>query len=300
MKPKTQLSAPPSGNGRQGGNGSNGKNGGNGSHGGPASQMAGNGGKPKTGPQPPVLAKLVEERPLSASAPTGHYDSGAEYGQIAYADGDPVLPVNDGGYVKMELSKKNNLQLADYAQGYVDDTTGNPHFTSPQPPLAEVSASVAAFTAKLNEVSSMESALRSKITERNTLRADLEKLLNACAFYVQQTSNGNKAIIQSSGLGVRNPRTNVLTLTAPTNLRLSLDSEAGQMRIQWNRVTHAMTYELQCSLDVTPRVWETIQASSRTTALKNLEVGHTYVFRVCAVGSPGRSNWSPEVKRGAA
>ncbi|HCN77523.1 MAG TPA: hypothetical protein DIT13_10070, partial [Verrucomicrobiales bacterium] len=300
MKSKTHTQPPASGNGRHGGSNGrqNGGNGSNGNHGGPAASMAGNGSKPKTGPLPPTAAALPpKEIPLTETAPTGHYDSGALYGQITYADGDPVLPVNDGGIVKMGLNRKNNEQLTGYVQAFLGDMTGNPNFTTPQPPLADVQAGLTAFNAKLTEVSNLESSLRTSITQRNTLRTELERLMDAAAYYVQQTSNGNKAVILSSGLGVRNPRTNVHVLETPGNLRLTLTSNPGQARIQWNRVTHAMTYELQCSLDVTPRVWETIQASSRTSALKTLAVGHVYAFRVCAVGSPGRSEWSLELIR---
>ncbi len=128
----------------------------------------------------------------------------------------------------MGLAERSNLQFGAFVQNYVENTTGNPNFTSPQPPLADVSAGLAAFNTKVNEVLALESQLRTSVAQRDSLRANLEVLMNASAAYVQQASNGNKAIIQSSGLGVRNPRTNVHVLGTPGNLRLTLTSNPGQ------------------------------------------------------------------------
>jgi hypothetical protein len=89
-------------------------------------------------------------------------------------------------------------------------------------------------------------------------------------------------VILSSGLGVKNPPTPVTSLAAPTNLRVDLNGEAGMMKIRWDVVPNAKSYLLQCSRDVTPRVWEPLDSGTKTTVTKTLEVGVTYAFRAAA------------------
>ena len=235
-----------------------------------------------------------------AVLPTGRYDQGHRYGTIRYAAGDALPPVNDGAKVKMGLSQKSTNQLIPYIQNHIEMMTGNTNFVTPQPPAADLLALFNSYQeAALNTIN-LEAQLRDAKAAQEQLRADITGTMNVRAAYVQEASNGNRQVILSSGLGVRNPPTPVTSLAAPTNLRVDLNGEAGMMKIRWDGVTAAKTYTLQCSRDVTPRVWEPLASTTKTLVTKTLEVGETYAFRVAAIGTPGQSNWSPEVIRGAA
>lgn len=238
--------------------------------------------------------------PRATSVPTGRYNQGHRYGTIRYAVGDPLPPVDDGAKVKMGLSRKNTNELIPYIQNHIEMMTGNPNFTAPQPLPADLLALFNTYQEAALAVINLETTLKDAVAQRDQLRADITGMMNVRAGYVQQASNGNRQVILSSGLGAKNPPTPVNTLAAPTNLRVDLNGEAGMMKIRWDVVPYAKTYELQCSRDVTPRAWETLASGTKTLVTKTLEVGVTYAFRVAAIGKPGQSNWSAETIRGAA
>jgi len=236
----------------------------------------------------------------AGSVPGGRYDSGQSYGAVSYAVGDPLPPLDDGGVVKLGIANMSHNDLVAFLNNHIACMTGNAFYPTPLPAAADFLAAVTAYTNAVTAAIAAETALRDANTVRNSQQAIIKRMMKGRAGYVQEASNGNRAAIVSSGLGLVSPKTPVTFLPAPWNLRVDLNGEAGLMKIRWNKVTYALTYDLQCSVNTMPRVWETLQSSSQTLALKTMEVGVAYVFRVCAVGSPGRSNWSPEVIRGAA
>lgn len=248
----------------------------------------------------PSLAEVLLQNSIAASAPTGRYGDGSRYGTIRYAVGDVAVPINEGAKVKMELSAKNNNQLIPYIQNHIEMMTGNPLYAAPQPPSADFLAQFNLYQAAALAAINAEAVWKDAISLRDQMRFDMTAMMNVRGAYVQEASNGNRQAILSSGLGVKNPPTRVTTLAAPMNLRVDLNGEAGMVKIRWDVVANAKTYVLQCSRDVTPRVWEQLESTTKTQVSKTLEVGVTYVFRVAAQGVPGQSNWSPEVIRGAA
>lgn len=233
-------------------------------------------------------------------APTGRYDEGRRYGTFRYAVSDAEVPVDDGAKVKMELSAKNNNQLIPYIQNHIEMMTGNTNFPTPSPLPADLLAQFNLYQEAALAAINAEAARKDAVALRDQLRIDMTAMMNVRAAYIQSASNGNRQVILSSGLGVKNPPTYVTALDAPTNLRVDLNGEAGMVKLRWDSVPNALTYVAQCSRDVTPRVWGPLESTTRTQLIKTLEVGVTYVFRVAAIGTPGQSNWSPEVIRGAA
>jgi len=246
--------------------------------------------KPGAGAQPAAAMNV----------PTGRYDENHRYGMIRYGVGDALPPVSEGAKVKMGLSAKNTNQLIPYIQNHIEMMTGNLNFVTPQPPAADLLAQFNIYQESALNTIHLEALLRDAKALQDQLRAELTETMNVRAAYVQQVSNGNRQVILSSGLGAKNPPTPVTSLSAPTNLRVDLNGEAGMMKIRWDTVQNALTYVLQCSPDVTPRVWGPLDSTTKTLVTKTLEVGVTYVFRAAAIGTPGQSNWSPEVIRGAA
>lgn len=246
----------------------------------------------------PTVQDILNQ-PTSA-LPTGHYGDGSRYGGIRYAVGDPLPPIDDGATVKMKLFSKKNNVLIPYIQNHIDMTTGNPLFTAVQPSAVDFLAQFNLYQSAALAAINAEAAWKDANAYRDQMRSEMISMMKKRGAYIQEASNGNKQAILSSGLGVKNPPTPLTALAAPTNLRVDLNGEAGMMKIRWDTVEGAKTYVLQCSPDVTPRVWEQLASTTKTVVTKTLEVGVTYVFRAAASGVPGQSNWSPEVKRGAA
>ena len=258
-------------------------------------QGGGRGAAATTGNNPNIL----QPAKAAAGVPTGHYDTGLAYGTMRYALGVDNL-VNDGVRVKTGTSKMRNSALVPYLQNHIDMFGAAPIFVIPQPPVVDFLASFTSYKNSVSAVTALESTLKEAIRVRDQQREAMLAQLNIRAAYVQQTSKGDSAVILCSGLGVRNLPIPVNFMPAPTNLRVDLNGEAGMMRIRWDAVPNAYTYELQCSPDVTPRVWSQLASQTKPFLTKTLDVGVTYVFRAAATGTPGISNWSPEVIRGAA
>ena len=94
--------------------------------------------------------------------------------------------------------------LITYAQNIVHAMTGNPAFTSPNPPLSEATAAtqdlLTAETAALSRV-------KGAVAIRNEKRLALETLLKQEAHYVQSTADANVengvSIIESAAMSVK-------------------------------------------------------------------------------------------------
>lgn len=254
--------------------------------------------------QPPLRAPAPVEgapsatRPIPASS-ADHAADGHD-GRRLTVLADPLLPASDGAKVKMGLFEKKINELIPYLQNHIEMMADNANFPRPQPPTEDFQAAFEALRDDAQAVLHVEALLRDTVARRDQRRAEMTAVMNVRAAYVQEASNGNRQVILSSGLGVKSPATPVTALAAPTNLRVDLNGEAGVMKIRWEAVEHTRIYLLQISPDVLPRQWAPPETTTKTQVTKTMEVGVTYVFRVAAAGTPGQSNWSPEVIRGAA
>lgn len=210
--------------------------------------------------------------------------------------------------VKMGIDRMNDLEFLDYVRNHLRMTEDNPELPDPQPPQETMEEDVEALNESVREVQSLMTALKAALLVKKTRRAKLMNRMRARAAYVQSASKGRGSVILGSGLGVRKARGKVSTLEAPGNLRAAPTVNAGQMRIACQGVRHGRVYELQYrrveaeveAAAAVAKSWQTLESGTRTRWLVNLEPGVKYAFRVCAIGSPGRSNWSPTVIRGAA
>ena len=123
--------------------------------------------------------------------------------------------------------------------------------------------------------------------------------------YIQIASNGNTAVILSSGLPVRATPGPTPTLQPPINLRIDLNTNPGQFIVSWDAVTGSKSFILQRSVvtGTSPdRNWETVSTSpNRKVTLNDQSIGTTYAFRVATIGgATGQSVWTLEVIRTAA
>jgi hypothetical protein len=204
--------------------------------------------------------------------------------------------------VKLEMSTRTDSDLASWVGDHITLITGNTAFPTPQPLPADLAAALAEFQSLRTAQTLALAAARTATTSKDMARKTLEDLMTGRGAYVQTTSAGNAALIEGVGLGVKNPRTPVGPLAPPINIRIDLNGVPGVMKMRWEAVPYARGYLVQCSEDVTPRVWSQIKNTSKTTLqLENMEVGKTYIFRLASQGgSTGQSPWSAEVIRGAA
>lgn len=270
---------------------------------------SGNGHKPsarvgrKAGTAPSAAAVIPQVQPNGPQPNAPHYGDGSRYGQAYYAlsatDPEPTPPV---AKVKQELKTRTDENLAAYVGDHIAMITGNAAFPSPQPLPADLAALLATFQTKLAAATQARLAAKEATTLKDQARKELiDAMINRGA-YVQTTSNGNAALIESVGMAVVNPRAPIGPLPPPLNLRVLLNGVPGVAELRWDGVPDAVRYVVQCSPNVMPRQFTQVAITGKTRLLlEDLTLGEVCVFRAASIGgSTGQSPWSTEAIRGIA
>jgi hypothetical protein len=121
--------------------------------------------------------------------------------------------------------------------------TGNANFTAPNPPLLTIKAKADALEAKKQEVDQKKSDLTQAVTEENTLAKELRGLLTNEGKYVDITADGDKAKIESAGMGVQDAATPIAHQKVE-NLSLSHGDEELDTDIHWNPISKCQNYSI--------------------------------------------------------
>ncbi len=253
-------------------------------------------------PKMPTLQEIINAVAAQPQPHYGqvHFDSGARY-----AVGDPEpLPTSDGAKVKMDLTHRKTSDRVMYIENHITQMLNNPKFTTPLPSAVDFLARFTAYRNAALAADSMETVWRDAVALRDQEWAQMLATMNVRAAYVQGASNGNRQVILSSGLGVKNPPSPAGELPPPLGLRVDLNGTVGKMILNWSAVSGAKTYLLERAVVVNGVIgpWELIEVGGRPTlTINGMTVGVEYAFRVAAAGgSGGRSDWSSVMKRTAA
>ncbi len=173
--------------------------------------------------------------------------------------------------------------------------TGNPNFTTPVPPLADVQTQLT----KTENAKTNADAARTISKEKTAILHQEEKVMDSIitklANYVEVEANDDVAVIESAGFTPASKPTPIGELHAPQGLAVTTGDDAGELDIHWDVVLGAKSYIIQLnSVDpLKEEDWKenTLPTKSSST-LKNLVSGTRYWIRVAAVGSAGKSGWS--------
>lgn len=193
--------------------------------------------------------------------------------------------------VKLELQAKDPQEMVQFAGSVVTAMTGNTNFATPTPALGVVSAKQAELDAKIKARDALEQQKEQATTQIGVLEGELSALLTQLGNYVESTSGGDAAIIQSAGMDIRDEATPITELDRPTGLSATHGDNDGEIDLDWNRVKGTKSYEVQMSTDASTWQHAAISTKSKTT-VDGLTSGTKYWFRVRAVGSNTKSPWS--------
>jgi hypothetical protein len=173
-------------------------------------------------------------------------------------------------------------------------------FTTPNPPVANITTLRSNIVAKTNEIEAAQDGLASLFQERAVLIEQLDTALSQEAAYVQNVTAGDAAKIALSGFEVRSAPSPVGPLPAPKDLHSNYGSAEGSVECQWDRVRGAQAYFVECGQD-SDGPWNQVYAGTAThCAAAGLTPGSQYWFRVRALGTAGLGPWSdPSSKRAA-
>jgi hypothetical protein len=232
------------------------------------------------------------------------FDSGARYDSDLFYDAGPPMPPlipkpKRMAKPKLELRRKTDPELENYAQAIIAAMTGNANFPTPTPTLATVTTAIDAYSASLQTIAARQAALREAFTIKEQSRSALEQQLTYLGNYVEIAAQGDEAKIESAGMGVRSAPSPVGIPSMVANLAPSAGDFPGTVDLTWDPTPNASSYEVQTRLheDAAPWVTFKIVTASRIT-VDGLTPGSLYAFQVRAIATAGAGPWSDEaVKR---
>jgi len=176
----------------------------------------------------------------------------------------------------------------------VEKMTGNINFTEPEPALANVTAANNAFVLSIAKA---QNGSKEDTVIKNNCRTVLETILKSEADYVQRISNGDEAIILSSGFDVNRRPGTVGQLDKPTNLTLMPGNNHGTLWFSCDVVANASFYVIEYTEGpvTADSVWIQTTTTKHKLLIEALTSGKQYFFRVAGGGSDPSRVWSDTV-----
>ena len=186
--------------------------------------------------------------------------------------------------VVTSFQRYKDTDLNQKAQHIVDSLTGNAHFPTPIPTLADVQTSITAYAAALAKAidgSKQDTVLK------NQARDMVETLLGKLALYVQLNSNDDPAIMLSSGFDISKPHAPIGVLPKPDGFYVLAGEEKGSIDLGLTAIAGAVSYQYEYTdapVTATSNWTVTVNTAAAVT-IHHLQSGKEYAFRVAGVGS---------------
>ena len=189
------------------------------------------------------------------------------------------------------LNTDNDSQLITDTTTIVTSMTGNPHYPTPAPSLAAVTAAIHEFSIALNNAADGGVTLTAI---KNAKRKALTALLRNLASYVHVACNGDMAVLLSSGFPVQKQnRTPVGILPQPVPPLLQLGGRSGDLLASVTPIANAASYNWRLALASAPdKYLRTLPTTASSITFAGLTPGETYSVDANAFGTAGNSDWS--------
>ena len=220
------------------------------------------------------------------------FDSGLTY--------DSVNPPKRRNKVMAQvIVNVSGLTIADLIQQATNVNTamtGNPNFKTPNPTLTDITARITKLAGANNAYEINLVSAKESLTLRDDAAQDLIAGLTALAAYVQTTSDGDPAIIQSAGMSIRAARTPATLPDTVTSLSVTPSDSAGELDLAWDPMPNAAAFEVQTTPDPVAGTWTSHPGVTKSkTSASGLTSGSKTTTRVRAVNAAGVGSWSNEV-----
>ena len=195
--------------------------------------------------------------------------------------------------IKLNLRSLSIPEKIARSQQIVTALTGNPNFTAPHPPLAQVTAAINELEAASNAAQAARQEAKARTAAQNSKEEALDRILTQLVAYVESIAGDDEQLIMSAGLDVRAPST-AGTAPPPPALTATARDREGEIDLSWDAVRGARSYVIERSPDPpTASSWTHAGVSIRTQAtIEGLTSGTRYWFRVASVTADGQGPWS--------
>jgi hypothetical protein len=186
------------------------------------------------------------------------------------------------------IARSSDAVLIAWAGRIITGLTGNALFTAITPSLAVVAAARDAFVASVATLDRGSAA----VAKRDAARGPLEEILRLLALNIQQTAQGDRVILISSGYPLQKTRQPIGIPPAPQNLRLK-QGKTGELIARCGAVPNVLSYQWRSATTAAPLVFTQPDPTGKATCkIEGLTPGTQYVVQSRVVGRKGTSDWS--------
>ncbi len=166
--------------------------------------------------------------------------------------------------------------------------TGNANFTTPNPPLADITAALDALAESYQEGILTKSITAKQLQKEQ--RAFANSLMMQLKQYVETTVGDDLEKAQSSGMAPKKDPVNHYTIDAPQNVRAAQNGAPGTIHISWNGVFNRKSYLVYSTTDLANITDQTKWTLLGTTGQRFFDAadlirGTEYAFFVISVGT---------------
>lgn len=199
--------------------------------------------------------------------------------------------------VKLSLFLLSVTEKIQVARNIVTAMTGNAAFVTPDPALADITTGADNLENAYNDAQVARQDSKEKTTVMHDKEKDLDALLTGAGLYVENTSDGDEATIESAGMSVKAKGVPSGVPSIPQALSATAGDADGEIDLQWEPIKGVSSYEIQISPDP-PGSWAHLQTvtNSKHSAL-GLTSGTKYWFRVAAINAAGQGGFSDPATR---
>jgi len=177
----------------------------------------------------------------------------------------------------------------------ISSLTGNAHFPSLTPDLP---ALVAASTRYSEALAGAKTRDAVKIIEKNDSRKALEEILRSIADFVTMASNGQRAMLASSGFSVSAVSNSPKTLGSVSNFTVKVGETAGEAILSLDAVEGAKSYTFFfVPLANADGPWFHVLSSGPYCKIPGMLSVTEYAFKVGITGSKGQITYSEIIRK---
>ena len=138
--------------------------------------------------------------------------------------------------VKIGLTNLSVLKKITKANAIVNQMTGNPYFTNPNPSLADFSAKVGEMESTKVQTEVIKKQYHKQVSLQKKIEKEMDSMLQQLASYVNNASAGDSKKILSSGFAVAAKPGAVRELYMPEDFIAKTGDVEGEVNLSWKKL----------------------------------------------------------------
>ena len=138
--------------------------------------------------------------------------------------------------VKIGLTNLSVLKKITKANAIVNQMTGNPYFTNPNPSLADLSAKVGEMESTKVQTEVIKKQYHKQVNLQKKIEKEMDSMMQQLASYVNNASTGDSKKILSSGFAVAAKPGTVRELYTPEDFIAKTGEEEGDVILSWKKL----------------------------------------------------------------